>query len=62
MLNQAGYRFFTEDEKRGKILDNLVEGGATMEQRENDIKLGRFLCLILRHHPEEAGITLDEDN
>ncbi len=31
-----------------------------MEQRENDIKLGRFLCLILRHHPEEAGITLDE--
>ena len=45
---------------RGAILDNLVEGGATMEQRENDIKLGRFLCLILRHHPEEAGITLDE--
>ena len=30
-----------------------------MEQRENDIKLGRFLCLVLRHHPEAAGITLD---
>ena len=31
-----------------------------MEQRESDIKLGRFLCLALRHHPEEAGIALDE--
>lgn len=31
-----------------------------MEQRKNDIKLGRFLCLVLRHHPEEAGIALDE--
>ena len=31
-----------------------------MEQRENDIKLGRYLCLVLRHHPEAAGITLEE--
>ena len=31
-----------------------------MEQRESDIKLGRFLCLVLRHHPEEVGIILDE--
>jgi len=31
-----------------------------MEENKNDIKLGRFLCLILRHHPEAAGITLDE--
>ena len=31
-----------------------------MRQSKNDIKLGRFLCLVLRHHPEEAGITLDE--
>ena len=23
-------------------------------------RLGRFLCLVLRHHPEVAGITLDE--
>ena len=31
-----------------------------MEENKNDIKLGRFLCLILRHHPEIAGIALDE--
>lgn len=31
-----------------------------MEQRGNDVKLGRFLCLVLRHHPEKAGIILDE--
>lgn len=31
-----------------------------MEQRKNNVKLGRFLCLVLRHHPEGAGIALDE--
>ena len=31
-----------------------------MEQRKNHIKLGRFLCLVLRHHPEAAGIILDK--
>ena len=31
-----------------------------MRQSRSDVQLGRFLCLILRHHPEEAGITLDE--
>lgn len=31
-----------------------------MEQHKNDIKLGRFLCLVLRHHPEAAGIILDK--
>lgn len=30
-----------------------------MEQSSSDIKLGRFLSLVLRHKPEEAGITLD---
>ena len=31
-----------------------------MDWSRNDVKLGRFLSLILRHHPEEAGIALDE--
>ena len=31
-----------------------------MNRSKNDARLGRFLCLVLRHHPEEAGITLDE--
>lgn len=30
-----------------------------MKQSKNDARLGRFLSLILRHHPEAAGITLD---
>lgn len=30
-----------------------------MEQSKNDIKLGRFLSLVLRHDPAAAGITLD---
>lgn len=32
-----------------------------MEQSKNDIKLGRFLSLVLRHDPSAAGITLDEN-
>lgn len=32
-----------------------------MEQRKNDIRLGRFLSLVLRHDPAAAGITLDEN-
>jgi len=28
--------------------------------REGDVRLGRFLSLVLRHQPEAAGITLDE--
>lgn len=31
-----------------------------MEQSREDIKLGRFLSLVLRHQPEAAGIRLDE--
>ena len=32
-----------------------------MAQNNNDIKLGRFISLILRHHPEQIGITLDSE-
>ena len=32
-----------------------------MAQSTNDIKLGRFLSLVLRHEPGAAGITLDEN-
>lgn len=31
-----------------------------MEQRAQDVKLGRFLSLVLRHNPLAAGIALDE--
>ena len=31
-----------------------------MEQSNSDVKLGRFLSLVLRHDPHAAGITLDE--
>ena len=31
-----------------------------MEQNKSDIRLGRFLSLVLRHDPQAAGITLDE--
>ena len=31
-----------------------------MKQNVEDVKLGRFLSLILRHNPQAAGITLDE--
>lgn len=31
-----------------------------MSQSKNDIKLGRFLSLVLRHNPQAAGISLDE--
>lgn len=30
-----------------------------MEQKEKDVRLGRFLSLVLRHRPEAAHITLD---
>ena len=30
-----------------------------MTQEAKDIKLGRFLSLVLRHNPSAAGITLD---
>lgn len=30
------------------------------EQSSADVKLGRFLSLVLRHNPGAAGITLDE--
>lgn len=29
-------------------------------QSSNDVKLGRFLSLVLRHNPDAAGISLDE--
>lgn len=31
-----------------------------MEQ-QNDIKMGRFISLVLRHNPSAAGISLDEN-
>lgn len=31
-----------------------------MEQSKNDVALGKFLSLVLRHHPEAAGVALDE--
>lgn len=31
-----------------------------MDQSKSDIKLGRFLSLVLRHDPQAAGISLDE--
>ncbi len=31
-----------------------------MEQSNSDVKLGRFLSLVLRHDPGAAGIVLDE--
>ena len=31
-----------------------------MTQDTNDIKLGRFLSLVLRHRPSAAGVTLDD--
>lgn len=30
-----------------------------MDQSANDVRLGRFLSLVLRHNPSAAGITLD---
>ena len=30
------------------------------EQSNSDVKLGRFLSLVLRHDPSAAGIALDE--
>lgn len=32
-----------------------------MDQNKNDIKLGRFISLVLRHEPAAAGIVLDEN-
>lgn len=32
-----------------------------MEQNKQDIRLGRFLSLVLRHNPAAASITLDEN-
>lgn len=31
-----------------------------MVQSKNDVKLGRFLSLVLRHNPDAAGISLDK--
>lgn len=31
-------------------------------QSQNDITLGKFISLILRHKPETIGITLDEQD
>lgn len=32
-----------------------------MKKQQNDIELGKFISLILRHKPEVVGITLDEN-
>jgi len=41
-----------------------LQGGMNMENRcaqsGSDVKLGRFLSLVLRHNPDAAGISLDE--
>ena len=29
-------------------------------QSHSDVKLGKFLSLVLRHNPDAAGISLDE--
>ncbi len=34
--------------------------GNQYAQSGGDVKLGRFLSLVLRHNPDTAGITLDE--
>ena len=31
-----------------------------MKSIKNDVKLSKFLSLVLRHRPEAAGVTLDE--
>ena len=31
-----------------------------MDHSKNDVKLGKFLSLVLRHNPQAAGIILDE--
>lgn len=38
----------------------MAKGEAQMTQSKSDIKLGRFLSLVLRHEPQAAGISLDE--
>lgn len=35
-------------------------GNHRFRREDADTRIGRYLCLILRHHPEKAGITLDE--
>ncbi len=30
-----------------------------MAQNNNDIRLGRFMSMVLRHHSEQIGIALD---
>jgi len=31
-----------------------------MEQTKDDIRLGRYISLVLRHDPSAAGVQLDE--
>lgn len=40
--------------KRGMRMENQHK------QNSGDVKLGRFLSLVLRHNPDAAGISLDE--
>lgn len=32
-----------------------------MEQSKNDVKLGKFISLVLRHQPDAAGVKMDEN-
>ena len=45
---------------RGTADDLHIGGENQMEQSTQDVKLGRFLSLVLRHNPLAAGIALDE--
>ncbi len=38
----------------------IAKEGYLVGQSEKDVKLGRFLSLVLRHQPDAAGISLDE--
>jgi putative RNA 2'-phosphotransferase len=40
-------------------LDNMHKGGTAMEP--NLVKISKFLSLVLRHKPDEIGLTLDEN-
>lgn len=31
-----------------------------MNEENKNIKIGKYLCYVLRHHPESIGISLDQ--
>ena len=42
-----------------KVIVHLDGGGQYMKRNAEDVRLGRFLSLVLRHNPQAAGIVLD---